>query len=184
MQRNLYVAEIARLLGIHEDDLRREVGLERLGKAAPRPAGVAKKSASNAEELLLALMGKYPEVARRVREYGVDKLFQTGFLSVATAILDQAVSSGEADWSKILEQVTSIEERNRLSALFINDGHLEEIDANKAFEQCCQALERAALQELDGRALRRELAKLDSDSERYWEILKILDTLRNKKSQL
>jgi DNA primase len=184
MQRNLYVAEIARLLGIHEDDLRREVGLERLGKAAPRPAGVVKKSASNAEELLLALMGKYPEVARRVREYGVERLFQTGFLSVAMAILDQDVSSGEADWSKILEQVESIEERNRLSALFINDGHLEEIDANKAFEQCCQALERAALQELDGRALRRELAKLDSDSERYWEILKILDTLRNKKSQL
>jgi DNA primase len=184
MQRNLYVAEIARMLGIHEDDLRREVGLERLGKSAAQPPGLSRKSASNAEELLLALMGKYPEVARRVREYGVDRLFQAGFLSVAVAILDQGVSSGEADWSKILEQVASIEERNRLSALFINDGHLEEIDANKAFEQCRQALERAALQEMDGRALRRELAKLDSDSERYWEILKILDTLRNKKSQL
>jgi DNA primase len=184
MQRNLYVAEIARLLGIHENDLRREVGLERLGKAAVQPAGQAKKSASNAEELLLALMGKYPEVARRVREYGVDRLFRTGLLSVAVAILNQAVSSGEADWAKILEQVESVEERNRLSALFINDGHLEEIDAHKAFEQCRLTRERALLKEQNSKALIREMAGLDSDSERYMEILNILETLRNKKSQL
>ncbi len=184
MQRNLYVAEIARLLGIHENDLRREVGLERLGKSAAPMAGIAKKSASNAEELLLALMGKYPEVARRVREYGVDRLFRTGLLSVAEAILNQAVSSGEADWAKILEQIESVEERNRLSALFINDVHLEEIDAHKAFDQCRLTRERALLKEQNSKALIREMAALDSDSERYMEILNILETLRNKKSQL
>jgi DNA primase len=184
MQRNLYVAEIARLLGIHENDLRREVGLERLEKAVVQPAGVVKKSATNAEELLLALMGKYPEVTRRVREYGVERLFRTGFLSVAKAILNQAVSSGEADWAKILEQVESVEERNRLSALFINDGHLEEIDAHKAFEQCRLTRERALLKEQNSKALIREMAGLDSESERYMEILNILETLRNRKSQL
>jgi DNA primase len=71
-----------------------------------------------------------------------------------------------------------------LAALFVDDRHLEEIDAHKAFEQCCQALERATMKEHDVKALKRELAGLDSDSERYWEILRILDTLRNKKSQL
>jgi DNA primase len=40
------------------------------------------------------------------------------------------------------------------------------------------------MKEQDPKALKRELAQLDSDSERYWEILKILDGLRNKKSQL
>jgi DNA primase len=184
MQRNLYVAEIARLIGIHENDLRREVGLEPRAKASAAPVKAPKKSSTNAEEMLLALMGKYPEVAHRVREYGIDRLFQQDLMSVAEAIMNQAASSMGVNWAQILERVESIEERNRLSALFVDDGHLEEIDAQKAFEQCCQALERASLKEPDARALKRELAQLDSDSERYWEIIKMLDSLRNKKSQL
>jgi DNA primase len=183
MQRNLYVAEIARLLGIHENDLRREVGLEQRGKAEAT-ARVTKKYATNAEELLLALMGKYPEVSRRVREYGIDRLFQAPLLTVAEAIMNQTGASGETDWAIILEQIESVEERNRLSALFINDTHLEEIDVQKAFEQCRLTRERALLKEQNPKALRQELAGLDSDSERYWEIMGILETLRNKKSQL
>jgi DNA primase len=184
LQRNLYVAEIARLLGIRENDLRKEVGLEQRTKIAAPPAKTPPKSATNAEELLLALMGKYPEVAHRAGEYGIGRLFPAGLQPAAEAIVDQAGSAGGVDWGDILERVASAEERNRLSALFVDDGHLEEIDAHKAFEQCRQTLERAALQEQDTRALRRELAQLDSDSDRYWEILKILDALRNKKSQL
>jgi len=184
MQRNLYVAEIARLIGIHENELRREVGLETRGKGVQAPVRVTGKCATNANELLLALMGKYPEVAKRVREYGIDRLFAKDLLSVAEAIMSQAASSTGVIWAQILERVESTEERNRLSALFVDDGYLEEIDTHKAFEQCRKALERAALLETDAHALKRELAQLDSDSERYWEIIKILDTLRNKKSQL
>ncbi|HYS44743.1 MAG TPA: DNA primase, partial [Geobacteraceae bacterium] len=62
--------------------------------------------------------------------------------------------------------------------------HLEEIDVHKAFEQCRLSRERELLKEQDAKSLNRELAQLDSDSERYWEILRTLDTLRNKKSQL
>jgi DNA primase len=184
MQRNLYVAEIARLIGIHENDLRREVGLEQRGKASGPFVAVNRKSATNAEELLLALMGKYPEVARRVREYGISKLFPAALLPVAEVIMNQAGSTGGINWAEILQQIDSTEERNRLSALFVDDGHLEDIDAIKAFDNCRQALERAALREIDARSLKRELAGLDSDSERYWEIMGILETLRNKKSQL
>jgi DNA primase len=184
MQRNLYVSEIARLIGIHEGELRREVGLEPRGRGVAAPVGVTRKSATNADELLLALMGKYPEVAERVREYGIERLFSKDLIPVAEAIMNQAASSKGVNWAQILERVESIEERNRLSALFVDDGHLEEIDTHKAFEQCLRALERAALREPDARALKRELAQLDSNSERYWEIIKILDTLRNKKSQL
>jgi DNA primase len=184
MQRNLYVSEIARLLGIHESELRREVGLESLAKSSAAPVRIARKCASNADEMLLALMGKYPEIAKRVREYGIDRLFSKDLIPVAEAIMNQSTSSTEVNWAQILERIESIEEQNRLSALFVDDGHLEEIDPHKAFEQCLKTLERAALREPDARALKRELAQLDSDSERYWEIIKILDTLRNKKSQL
>jgi DNA primase len=184
MQRNLYVSEIARLIGINESELRREVGLEQQGKSSLAPIRVTGKCATNADELLLALMGKYPEVAMRVKKDGIDRLFSKDLVPVAEAIMNQADSSAGVNWAQILERVESIEERNRLSALFVDDGHLEEIDTHKAFEQCIRALERAALREQDGHALRRELAQLDSNSERYWEIIKILDTLRNKKSQL
>jgi DNA primase len=184
MQRNLYVAEISRLLGIHENDLRREVGLSRLGKDAEPPTLVAKKSAADAEELLLAIMGKYPEVALRVKEYGVERLFSSSFIPIAEAILHECSNTQGLNLARILEQVESVEERNRLSALFIDDSHLEEIDSRKAFEQCRLTRERALLKGHNSKELIREMAGLDPDSERYMEILKILESLRNKKSQL
>jgi DNA primase len=83
-----------------------------------------------------------------------------------------------------MEQVESAEERNRLSALFIDDRHLEEIDPRKAFEQCRLTRERALLKGYNSKALIREMANLDPDSERYMEILKTLENLRNSKSKL
>jgi DNA primase len=184
MQRNLYVAEISRLLGIHENDLRREVGLSRLGKDAEPPTLVAKKSVADAEELLLALMGKYPEVALRVKDYGVERLFSPSFIPIAEAILHECSNTQDLNLARILEQVESVEERNRLSALFIDDSHLEEIDSRKAFEQCRLTRERSLLKGHNSKELIREMAGLDPDSERYMEILNILESLRNKKSQL
>ena len=78
----------------------------------------------------------------------------------------------------------SPEERSRLAAILMEDGHLDEIDANKAFDQCRMTRDRSMLKDSDIKELKRELAQLDSDSDRYWEILKTLDVLRNKKSQL
>lgn len=187
LQRQLYVSEIARLLAIdenEENELRRKVGLDRREKVVQPPAAASVKSATNAEELLLALMGKYPEVAGRVKAYGLARLFPPTLLPVAEQIVARSDSEQGVDWALILDLVGSVEERSRLAALFVDDRHLEEIDAHKAFEQCCLALERATMKEHDIKALKRELAGLDSDSERYWEILRILDTLRNKKSQL
>ena len=142
------------------------------------------RSGTGTEDMLLALMGKYPEVAGKVAEYGVANLFSAELVPVAEAILTQLQSGNDVDWGLILDQVEVSGERSRLAALFVSDSHLDEINVHKAFEQCRLTRERALLKEQDAKALKRELAQLDSDSERYWEILKILDTLRNKKSQL
>lgn len=182
LQRNLYISEIARVVGIDEGDLRREVGLDQ----RPQPAAVAgkerKRGGVGTEEMLLALMGKYPDVARKVGEYGAANLFKADLLPVAEAILAQVLAGEEVGWPQLLEQVASPEERSRLAALFLQDDHLEEMDAHKAFEECRVSREKALLAET--KDLKRELAQLDSDAERYWEILKKLDILRNKKSQL
>jgi hypothetical protein len=40
--------------------------------------------------MLLALMGKYPEVAGKVADYGPANLFPEGLLRVAEAIIEQS----------------------------------------------------------------------------------------------
>ena len=178
LERELYEKEICRAVGIDQGMLRKKVGIAPVQKKQ-KPA--ARESAGT-EEVLLSLMVKFPEVVLKVREHGADTLFSAGHLGVALAILDQS-AEGEVDLPAVLEQLESGEERARLSSLFVEDAHLEDINALKAFEQCRQTLERGALKG-GGKALARELAQLDPDSPRYREILMELEMLRNKKSKL
>jgi len=184
VERDLYVREIARVLGVNERALMRKVGGAAVAAAEFSRHRESKRSGTTTEDMLLALMGKYPEVAGKVADYGAANLFPEGLLPVAEAIIAQSRSGNDIEWGLILDGVGSPEERSRLAALFIDDRHLEEIDAHKAFEQCRQARERALLKQQDPKALQRELSQLDYDSERYREILGILNDLRNRKSQL
>jgi len=183
LQRDLYIREVSRLLGIEDRQLR-----SRLGKGVAEQAPVARRSQDSGrrgigpEEMLLCLMGRYPQVARRVAACGIEKMFDPDLAGIAAAIVDEVTAGRDMDWTKLLEQIESIEERTRLSALLIADEHLAEVDAEKAFEECRRSRERAGLK--DSAHLRRELMLLDPDSERYLEILKELDSLRNRKSQL
>ena len=185
VERDLYQKEIARVLGINERALARKIGGAAVAaeEFSPPQRG-KKKSGTGTEDMLLALMGKYPEVAGKVAAYGVANLFPAEFLPVAEAIIAQSCEGGGIDWGLILDRVGSPEERSRLAALFVDERHLEEIDPAKAFEECRQTRERTLLKGQDQKALQRELAQLDSDSERYWEIMRTLNALRKKKSQL
>ena len=184
VERDLYLREIARVLGVNERTLARKVGGVAVAAAEFSRQRERKRSGTLTEDMLLALMGKYPEVAGKVAEYGVANLFPEGLVQVAEAIIAQTRAGDGIEWGLILDRLDSPEERSRLAALFIDDRHLEEIDAQKAFEQCRQSRERALLKEQDAKALQRELSMLDPDSERYCEVLKILDGLRKMKSQL
>lgn len=184
VERDLYIREIARVLGINERALARKIGGGSVPAAEFSRKRESSRSGTSTEDMLLALMGKYPEVAGNVAEYGAGNLFPAELLPVAEAIIDQTRRGGAIEWGLILDRVGSPEERSRLASLFINDRHLEEIDAHKAFEQCRQTRERALLKKEDPKALQRELAQLDPDSERYIEVLNKLDGLRNRKSQL
>ncbi len=181
VERDLYLREVSRLLAVDVRLLQQKLGVKRsVSHGAPtrQPA----KGGIGSAEMLLALMGKYPEIARRVEEYGVSRLFPEDMMPIAETILQHIRSGREIDWGLILEQVPIPEERSRMAALFIDERHLEEIDAQKAFEECRQSYERSSL--VDTKELCRELSRLDSDSPRYKEILQLLDELRNRKSQL
>ena len=182
IERDLYVKEIARLLGVDGRQLQNKIGRAPISAVDLAPPVERKRSGIAPEQMLVSLMGKYPQVVKRVRDYGAAKLFGPDLLPVVEAILAQVDAENGVDWGQIMEQVGSAEERSRLAALFMDDSHLDEIDANKAFDQCLQALDRDSLKGLKN--LARELAQLDPDSPRYRELLEKMESLRNKKSQL
>ena len=184
VERDLYVKEISRILGLNERALLKKIGGAPVPSGDLSPQREREKSRTSTEDMLLALMGKYPEVAGKVADYGAGRLFPAEFVPVAEAIIARTRPDREVDWGQILDLVGSPEERSRLAALFVSDVHLDDIDVEKAFEQCRLTRERTLLKEQDAKALKRELSQLDSDSERYWEVLRQLDSLRNRKSQL
>ncbi|HTP66394.1 MAG TPA: DNA primase [Geobacteraceae bacterium] len=182
VERDLYLREIARLLGESERTLRQVLGGNRAPAAALQPSRGQTQRRTGTEDMLLALMGKYPEVSGKVDEYGVANLFSADLIPVAEAILRQIRIGGDVDWGLILEQVEVPEERNRLAALFVRDEHLEGISPLKMFDDLRRSREKEALRRI--KDLKRELASTESGSSRYMEILGEINSLCNKKSQL
>ncbi|WP_298271875.1 DNA primase [Geobacter sp.] len=179
-ERELYAREIARVLGVDV----RMVLKNAPGGGGVRPAAPPARPTRGAgpEEMLLSLMGRSAEVAERVRAHGVAELFRPELLPVAEAIIARHGAGESIDWGDLLELVETPDVRGRLASSLVNDEHLADVDLHKAFEQCCQTLERKSLKGM--KELARELAVTDPDSPRYRELLAEIDALRNRKSQL
>jgi DNA primase len=183
VERELYLREVSRVLGIDVRSLLKRMGGGPAAEPGTQPARPQRTMrGAGPEEMLLSLMGRYREVAERVRECGAAGLFRPELLPVADAIVSRTGTDAPIDWGELLELVASPEERGRLAAFLVNDEHLADVDAGKAFDQCRQALERNALKGM--KELARELAATDPDTSRYRELLAEIDALRNKKSQL
>jgi DNA primase len=184
IERDLYLKEVSRLIGVEANILNKRIRHDDKPQHG-KPVTVEREKRKGgicAEEMLLSLMGKYPEVAEKVKELGVAQLFGEDLASVAEIILSQISTNKGIDWPKVLEHVGSSEERERLASLLVDDRHLEDIDVQKAFEQCRMVLERSTLREM--KTLARELAIAEPGSSRYIELLEKIDTLRNRKSRL
>jgi DNA primase len=181
VERDMYLTELSRLLGINGQVLRKKLGRAPVSGTDFAASKTPQHKPVSPAELLLSLMVKFPEVRRRVAEAGVAQLFAGDLLPVAEAVTDSQWQDG-ADLSRLLEQCGSDELQRRVAALLVDERHLEEIDPVKAFEECRRALERTSLRDM--KALTRELALLSPDSPRYREILHEIEGLRNRKSQL
>ncbi len=183
MERELYLKEIARLLGMDPRSLMRQMqGGASSAPASRYPAGQNSSSppaAVQPEETLLALMGRYPEVTEMVRTRGVEETFPPAMVPLAYRLMEQ-----KGDLGTFLSEVEPPELRQRLGALFMDDAHLIEIDPARTFADLCRAIDLQQLKKQDVKALKLELARLDFESPRYREILTTLDALRNRKSQL
>ncbi|GAM09533.1 DNA primase [Geobacter sp. OR-1] len=183
LQQKLYIAEIARTLGIDESDLKRMTGLGVTEqRARPEPRKTHQSSVPGPAEMLLLLMGTYSELALLGHERKVAALLPPQYRDIAEIIITESRANGSVDPARLFEGAESSESSRHLAALFVNDAHLQGIDPQKAFEQCCSSLERRPLKDL--KELARELARIEPDSDRYRELLEEIETLRNMKSQL
>lgn len=180
IERERYLLELARSLDIDPQLLRQGVGREPLRPERFAPVERRGATAAAPEEMLLAIMGKFPGVARSVAAEGIDAFFRSALAPVAGEIMRQMLEEERVDWPAVLRLVTPDEERSRLAALFIDETHLDGIDVDKAVAQCRASREKALLGE--AKSLRQELFRVEPESERYWEILRRLDELRARKS--
>ncbi|MBT0663821.1 DNA primase [Geobacter pelophilus] len=183
MQRKLYVTEIARVLGVDEAELKLMAGVSGTERQLrPTPQKARQNCGTSPAEMLLLLMGTFPELAQLGDERKVVRLLPHHFQAIADRLITESKQQGSVDLGHLFERSDSHESVQQLASLFVNDAQLQGIDPQKAFDQCCASLERSPLKDL--KELARELARTEQDSERYLELLKEIETLRNKKSQL
>jgi DNA primase len=184
VRQDLYVREVARLLAVDQRTIRQRLGGGTGSQARPAGGQGERRNAAGPAETLLVLTGRFPEVAELAREFGLARLFPAGLLPVAERLAAEAAPGHEPDWASLLELVAETEVRQQLAALVVDDAHLAGMEPQRAFADLCRTIEKQQLKHQDVKALRQELARLDTESPRYWEILRLLDTLRNQKSQL
>lgn len=177
VERDLYLKELARLLAVDV----RTFGSDRRGDVHAARSS-SPRSAVNPADYLVALLCRYPEIAAEFRSSGTEELLPGGLREVAAKIIDAAAQGDKIELADIL--AANNPALKTLAALLVDDAHLEDIDAAKAFHDFRKALERETLKLTDAKSLQRELLQLDYNSPRYREILEILNDLRTRKSQL
>lgn len=181
IERELCEREAAKRLGIDRAVLRGgRVPAASTPSSTPTPPPVrSRPPVAGPEEMLATLMARYPDIRLQVEGFGPERLFGHQLLPVATALLAE---SGVVDDARLLELVAEPEARSRLAALLIDDGKLADIDADKAYRQCCASLAREGLKDM--KSMVRQLAALDPESPQYRKLLEEIDHLRNRKSKL
>lgn len=178
VERDLYLKELARLLAVDV----RIFGSDRRGGDVNTARSSSPRTVVNPADYLVALLCRYPEIAAEFRGSGTEDLLPGELREVAAKIIDAAAQGDKIEPAAILEANNPA--LKTLAALLVDDSHLEDIDAAKAFHDFRKALERETLKLTDAKSLQRELLQLDYSSPRYREILEILNDLRTRKSQL
>ncbi|SJZ55380.1 DNA primase [Trichlorobacter thiogenes] len=191
VERDLYLKEICRLLGIDPPSFRRRLAgqrseqkqepLQTATRPAQRPA--QRDIVIQTQETLLSLLATYPEVRQELQALDLTQLFDQQHLPLAQAILDTASSDQEGPiWHDLLARLEQEEQKELVARLLVHDQHLANIDWRSALRQCLKRQKEKETGGLKQIALR--LATLPEDSEEYQELLKLADQLRNKKSAL
>ena len=188
MERDLYRKEVCRLLGIDEQAftkrLREHQGKAR-GTAAktplPVPPVIAPTMHDPTQEMLLGVMLTYPQSLSRIREIGLESLFEGTYRTLAELM---ATFSDEHPhppmWQELFTSMEQPEIRELAARLLVDQGHLADMDWHVAFEQCLRRIEQRHLKEL--KQIATTLASLTPGTDQYQNLLARAEAIRSKKS--
>jgi len=191
VERDLYLKEICRLLGIDPPSFRRRLAGQRSEQKQEQPQTATRPTQRpvqrdigiQTQETLLSLLATYPEVRQELQALDLQQLFDQQHLPLAQAILSTASNDQDGTiWHNLLAQLEQEEQKELVARLLVQDQHLANIDWRSALRQCLKRQKEKETGGLKQIALR--LSTLPEDSEEYQELLKLADQLRNKKSAL
>jgi DNA primase len=185
VERDLYEKEICRLLGITVHAFRKRLGGMNLSPRDLQDGGPtqAPPQGDALQEMLLVLMGGYPEARTEVTGFGVENLFDGIYLDLARLMLDALSDTDDVQaLCRLAERIEAPEPRMLLNRLLVSDEHMADINWRTVFDNCRRTKEKRALQSIRGIAARLDV--LDPDSEEYSALLRQADALRTRKSKL
>lgn len=185
LERDLYEKEICRLLGITSHAFRKRLGgmaVDRHDLTGGSQAPVS--MVDSHQEMLLALICRYPEACSEVTGVGVESLFDGQYLALARLMLNEVAARGETqEWGHLVDTIESPELKTCFSRLLVSDEHLEGIDWREVLENCRRSREKSALR-FSYKDIAARLALLEPGSDDYVELLQQAEFLRTRKSKL
>jgi DNA primase len=184
VERDLYEKEICRLLGITTHAFRKRMG--GMSLTIRDTQGEQKQVIQQGDaiqEMLLALIGSYPEARVEAVKAGAENLFEGDYLELARLVLDTMANNDNAQaLNHLLDSIEAPGIRILLSRMLVSDAQMADIDWRSAFDSCMRSREKQAI--LPIRGIIAQLAVLDPDSQEYSALLKKAEALRTRKSKI
>lgn len=184
VERDLYEKEICRLLGITVHAFRKRLGgMSVTGRDMHAGQTVSDQKGDARQEMLLVLMGRYPEARAKVISVGIENLFDSDYLVLARLMLDALDENDDGTTlSRLTDSIEIPHIRMLFSRLLVSDEHLADVDWRVVFDNCQSGKEKKALRSIKDIAAR--LAVLEPDSDEYAELMQQAEALRSRKSKL
>ena len=194
MERDLYENEICRLLNVERVAFRKSLSAALNTKQLSENPAVSEHNPAfekkpprvrdRAQETLLGLLAEYPGARDEVRRIGPEKLFDKEHLSLSELLLQEAEFEDDLLklWQRVFARIEEPSIKELGTLLMVNESHLSDIDWKVALRQCLERRDRTEMKELQHVA--RQLATLPPDSDKYKELLRRAEQLRNQKSAI
>ena len=183
-ERDLYEKEICRLLDISTHAFRKRMGGMVLTSRDIRGGEIQAVSPDDpTQEMLLALICRYPEARIETARIGVEKLLKGNHLELARLVLDTMANNDDAqELAHLLERIESPELRALLSRLLVSEARMEDVNWRTAFDDCVRSLEKKAIRSI--KDLTAQLRSVDEDSPEHAALLQEIQALSARKSKL
>jgi hypothetical protein len=119
------------------------------------------------QEVLLALICRYPEARMEAARIGVEKILKGNHLELARLVLDTMANNDNAqELAHLLERIQSP----------------EDVNWRTAFDDCVRSIEKKAIRSI--KDLTAQLRSVDEDSPEHAALLREIQALSARKSKL